>query len=90
MRQIHESARGKSEGRKTPNDNRLSRFFRGMRGLWKTRNCESCYTVAAASSSIALALVVLVRVLKDGRGKPYRNAIPAVLGSATSFRNRAL
>lgn len=46
------------------NDNRLSYFFSGRRSLWKTRNCESCYTVAAASSSIALALVVFVRVLK--------------------------
>ena len=27
---------------------------------------------------------------ENGLGKPYRNVIPAVLGSATSFRNKAL
>jgi hypothetical protein len=32
--------------------------------LWKTWNCESCYTVAAASSSTALAFAVLPASLR--------------------------
>lgn len=67
-----------------------SEVFLATKYLWKTWNCGSCYTIAAASSSIALALAVLPASLRMDSEIPCRNITPAVLGSATSFRNKAL